>query len=278
MSAGAEDTRSWMASGRDSTRASGRADRKRSIATSAAGWYSASSGAVTRSTGIPAAAMSGYVAGSGSWNSPCLIAPADLRLEDRTNLPIHLPHHRPVSLGQLRAPAPELLALHGEVDIPALEEIALGAPARSCDARGEIRAAIDARDVRPLEIPAVDQEQTGGALGKGCAKGARDARAPREADEDRARDSERGEQIRGDPGDDRRPIRLERQRRRLAVTRCVRREHAQSMLFDQDRRDLVRVQAAASEPIPVENRRPVPLAPLADEQRDAAGLDGERLH
>jgi hypothetical protein len=28
-----------MASGRDSTRASGRADRKRAIATSAAGWY-----------------------------------------------------------------------------------------------------------------------------------------------------------------------------------------------------------------------------------------------
>ena len=133
-------------------------------------------------------------------------------------------------------------------------------------------------NIGPLEVATVDQRQTGRTLREARAEGAGDAPAPGEAHEDCPGDSERGEKIGSNAREDRRPIRLGRQCRRLSVARCVQREHAQSVLVDQDRRDFVRMEATASEPVPVENRRPIGDTPFADEQRNPGSLGRELPH
>jgi hypothetical protein len=53
------------------------------------------------------------------------------------------------------------------------------------------------------------------------------------------------------------------------VPRSVRRDHTEAVVAGEDRRDLVRMESAASLPIPEEEGGAAAIAPLVDEQAEA---------
>ena len=117
------------AAGSDSTRASGRAERKRAIAAPAVG----STPAPPPKNRTFAAAMSGYVSVTGSKRPPCLIAASDLGSRSARDFPVGFSHHRPVCLGQSGRPSSQRVALEGEIRIPARERVLIGLLMRLCD-------------------------------------------------------------------------------------------------------------------------------------------------
>jgi hypothetical protein len=145
-------------------------------------------------------------------------------VEDRNHPPVLLSHRRPVRLLDRRCPAPQRLALVGEVCVPGLERILLGLSLRFLYARRERPG------LRRLDVAAVDQDERSGAPWETDGEGAADLCAPGEADERGAVDAELREQLSSKPGQAGRQVRIRRNRGRAAVSRRVRRDRATAVL------------------------------------------------
>ena len=200
-----------------------------------------------------------------------------LGLQDRHHSPVELSHRRPVRRLESGRPPAERLALEREVRIPARERVLLDLVARLGDARGEIGGEVRAH-VRRVDVAAVDERQARRLLRELRGEGATDPRAPREADERDLVEPELGDQARSELRERGRPIGLRRERPGPPVARWIRRDHPQAVLLRQHRRELVRMETASREAVPVEQRRRPALTPLAHEQRRAVEVDRERLH
>ena len=150
---------------------------------------------------------------------------------------------------ELRRPAAEVGGLLGEIRIPA--RVALVAR----QGRG-----VGAAEVGEIPVAAVDEHERRRPLGEAGGERAADLGADREAEEARPA----GDELRGERGEARRQVVVERQGGRAAVAGRVRREHVEAVVAREERPDLVRVQAGAAETVPVEQRPPAPVAPLVE--------------
>jgi hypothetical protein len=125
-----------------------------------------------------------------------------LCLEDRHDPAVLLSHHGSMRLCDCRCPAAERVALVFEERVPAREGLLLALPAGLDDARRQIPGCTGEEDA------ALDEREARGPLREESGERAADPASPREAEERRALDPERGEQFRRQAREPRRPVRV----------------------------------------------------------------------